>query len=127
MEAEVLTAAGLSLLLGYALGSIPFGLILTRLGGAGDLRGIGSGNIGATNVLRTGRRGLAAATLALDAAKGAVAVWIAWTLMMTARDQVATETASVPIASLVLAIGSTAVDSASAAVVPETAASGASR
>ncbi len=60
--------------LSYLLGSIPFGLILTRLGGAGDLRRIGSGNIGATNVLRTGRRGLAAATLLLDGLKGVVAV-----------------------------------------------------
>jgi len=60
--------------LGYALGSIPFGLILTRLAGAGDLRAIGSGNIGATNVLRTGRKDLAAATLLLDGLKGAVAV-----------------------------------------------------
>ncbi|MBS4075139.1 glycerol-3-phosphate 1-O-acyltransferase PlsY [Ameyamaea chiangmaiensis] len=64
-------------LLGYVLGSIPFGLLLTRYYGAGDLRSIGSGNIGATNVLRTGRRGLAAATLALDALKGAVAVLVA--------------------------------------------------
>ncbi|MGH6631934.1 glycerol-3-phosphate 1-O-acyltransferase PlsY [Sphingopyxis sp.] len=62
---------------GYLLGSIPFGVILTRMFGAGDLRQIGSGNIGATNVLRTGRRGLAAATLILDAAKGAVAVLLA--------------------------------------------------
>lgn len=60
--------------LGYILGSIPFGMVLTVLTGAGDLRRIGSGNIGATNVLRTGRKGLAAATLVLDAAKGAVAV-----------------------------------------------------
>ena len=64
-------------LLGYGLGSIPFGLILTRLTGAGDLRQIGSGNIGATNVLRTGRKGLAAATLLLDMAKGVVAVAVA--------------------------------------------------
>ncbi|SEN80772.1 acyl-phosphate glycerol-3-phosphate acyltransferase [Sphingomonas gellani] len=63
-----------ALLLGYLLGSIPFGVILTRIGGAGDLRQVGSGNIGATNVLRTGRKGLAAATLLLDMAKGAVAV-----------------------------------------------------
>ncbi|RJF91550.1 glycerol-3-phosphate 1-O-acyltransferase PlsY [Sphingomonas cavernae] len=62
--------------MGYLLGSIPFGLILTRYFGAGDLRAIGSGNIGATNVLRTGRKGLAAATLLLDAAKGAIAVLI---------------------------------------------------
>jgi glycerol-3-phosphate acyltransferase PlsY len=64
------------LLSGYLLGSIPFGLLLTRWTGAGDLRQIGSGNIGATNVLRTGRKGLAAATLLLDMAKGAVAVGI---------------------------------------------------
>ena len=63
-------------LLGYLLGSIPFGLLLTSLAGAGDIRGIGSGNIGATNVLRTGRRGLAAATLLLDGVKGAAAVLI---------------------------------------------------
>jgi acyl phosphate:glycerol-3-phosphate acyltransferase len=63
--------------IGYLLGSIPFGLILTRLFGAGDLRQVGSGNIGATNVLRTGRKGLAAATLLLDMAKGATAVCIA--------------------------------------------------
>ena len=62
--------------LGYILGSIPFGIILTRLGGAGDLRAIGSGNIGATNVLRTGRKGLAAATLLLDLGKGAAAVML---------------------------------------------------
>ena len=61
-------------LLSYLLGSIPFGLILARLGGAGDIRLIGSGNIGATNVLRTGRRGLAAATLLLDGLKGVTAV-----------------------------------------------------
>ena len=77
MDTGILTSAGLSLLLGYLLGSIPFGLLLTRIGGAGDLRSVGSGNIGATNVLRTGRKGLAAATLALDALKGAAAVWIA--------------------------------------------------
>lgn len=71
----------LVLLLGYGLGSIPFGLILTRLAGAGDLREIGSGNIGATNVLRTGRKGLAAATLVLDGLKGAAAVWLGATLM----------------------------------------------
>jgi acyl phosphate:glycerol-3-phosphate acyltransferase len=63
--------------LGYLLGSIPFGLLLTRAVGLGDIRGIGSGNIGATNVLRTGNKELAAATLLLDAIKGAVAVWLA--------------------------------------------------
>jgi len=62
---------------GYLLGSIPFGLVLTRLAGTQDLRSIGSGNIGATNVLRTGRKGLAAATLILDALKGTVAVLVA--------------------------------------------------
>ncbi len=65
-----------AVLLGYALGSIPFGLLLTRMFGAGDLRSIGSGSIGATNVLRTGRKGLAAGTLLLDAGKGALAVWL---------------------------------------------------
>lgn len=73
----VSTQSFIVLLLGYLLGSIPFGIILTRAFGAGDLRTIGSGNIGATNVLRTGRKGLAAATLLLDMAKGAAAVCIA--------------------------------------------------
>src|SRR6202790_4443206 len=63
--------------LGYLLGSIPFGLVLTKLAGTADLRSIGSGNIGATNVLRTGRKGLAAATLICDMLKGTVAVIIA--------------------------------------------------
>ncbi|TPW34279.1 glycerol-3-phosphate 1-O-acyltransferase PlsY [Oecophyllibacter saccharovorans] len=67
----------LTALIAYFLGSIPFGLILTRLSGAGDIRQIGSGNIGATNVLRTGRRGIAAATLFLDAFKGLAAVTLA--------------------------------------------------
>ena len=67
----------LAFILGYLLGSIPFGLILTRLAGTEDLRSIGSGNIGATNVLRTGRKGLAAATLICDALKGTIAVLIA--------------------------------------------------
>ena len=67
----------LTMLVGYLLGSIPFGIILTRLGGAGDLRAIGSGNIGATNVLRTGRKGLAAATLLADMLKGTAAVLLA--------------------------------------------------
>jgi glycerol-3-phosphate acyltransferase PlsY len=72
---EVMTI--LVCLFGYLLGSIPFGLLLTRLAGAGDIRGIGSGNIGATNVLRTGRKGLAAATLVFDGVKGAAALLIA--------------------------------------------------
>jgi acyl phosphate:glycerol-3-phosphate acyltransferase len=67
----------LAFVIGYLLGSIPFGLILTRLAGTQDLRSIGSGNIGATNVLRTGRKGLAAATLICDMLKGTLAVLIA--------------------------------------------------
>jgi glycerol-3-phosphate acyltransferase PlsY len=67
----------MALAFGYLLGSIPFGILITRAFGAGDLRRIGSGNIGATNVLRTGRKGLAAATLAGDALKGTVAVLLA--------------------------------------------------
>ncbi len=63
--------------IGYLLGSIPFGLLLTAASGGGDIRTIGSGNIGATNVLRTGKKGVAAATLLLDAGKGALAVWLA--------------------------------------------------
>ena len=66
-----------ALALGYVLGSVPWGLLLTRAAGLGDIRAIGSGNIGATNVLRTGSKGLAAATLALDALKGAAALLIA--------------------------------------------------
>jgi glycerol-3-phosphate acyltransferase PlsY len=69
---------GAALAGGYLLGSIPFGVIATRLGGAGDLRQIGSGNIGATNVLRTGRRDLALMTLLGDGGKGAAAVLLAW-------------------------------------------------
>lgn len=67
----------IALVFGYLLGSIPFGLLLTRAAGLGDVRSIGSGNIGATNVLRTGNKGLAAATLVLDALKGTAAVLIA--------------------------------------------------
>jgi len=67
----------LALLAGYLLGSIPFGVVLTRLVGLGDIRAIGSGNIGATNVLRTGHKGLALATLVLDGGKGALAVLLA--------------------------------------------------
>jgi glycerol-3-phosphate acyltransferase PlsY len=73
-EVTSFATAGLS----FLCGSIPFGLLLIRAAGLGDIRAIGSGNIGATNVLRTGRRGLAAATLLLDAAKGAAAVELAW-------------------------------------------------
>src|ERR1700741_1316709 len=73
-----LTAAAFAF--GYLLGSIPFGVILTRRAGAGNVRAIGSGNIGATNVLRTGRKGLAAATLIGDALKGTVAVLVVMTV-----------------------------------------------
>jgi acyl phosphate:glycerol-3-phosphate acyltransferase len=72
----------LALVAGYLLGSIPFGLVLTRAAGLGDVRGIGSGNIGATNVLRTGHRGLAAATLLLDALKGTLAVLLVYDLAL---------------------------------------------
>jgi glycerol-3-phosphate acyltransferase PlsY len=78
--------APLALLAGYLLGSVPFGLVLTRAAGLGDVRNIGSGNIGATNVLRTGRKGLAAATLLLDALKGTLAVLLVYEV---ARRQVA--------------------------------------
>lgn len=71
-------AAIIAAVIGYLLGSIPFGLLLTRLAGYGDIREIGSGNIGATNVLRTGGKGIAAATLALDLLKGTGAVLIGW-------------------------------------------------
>jgi acyl phosphate:glycerol-3-phosphate acyltransferase len=81
LSAPVVVALGL----GYLLGAIPFGLVLTRAAGLGDIRRVGSGNIGATNVLRTGRRGLAAATLFFDMLKGAGAVLMAgWLLGETA-------------------------------------------
>src|SRR5687767_15090167 len=79
---------------GYLLGSIPFGVIATKLGGAGDVRSIGSGNIGATNVLRTGRKDLALITLLGDGGKGAVAVFLAWLATRTGPvDVQATATA----------------------------------
>lgn len=67
---------GLVLILSYLLGAVPFGLVFTRMAGLGDIRDIGSGNIGATNVLRTGRKDIALATLLLDAGKGAIAVFV---------------------------------------------------
>jgi glycerol-3-phosphate acyltransferase PlsY len=88
-----ITSAPLSLILvavlAYLLGSVPFGVIITRVLGLGDLRSIGSGNIGATNVLRTGHKGAAAATLILDAAKGGVAVLVARALVGADAAQVA--------------------------------------
>ncbi|MBN9012019.1 MAG: glycerol-3-phosphate 1-O-acyltransferase PlsY, partial [Rhizobiales bacterium] len=77
MLTSSLGVACLAFIVGYLFGSIPFGMILTRLAGTQDLRSIGSGNIGATNVLRTGRKGLAAATLLGDMLKGTVAVIVA--------------------------------------------------
>jgi glycerol-3-phosphate acyltransferase PlsY len=76
LNLPVWAGAGLALAIGYLLGSIPFGVVVTRLAGVGDVRTIGSGNIGATNVLRTGRRDLAAATLIADALKGTLAVLV---------------------------------------------------
>ena len=76
---------------GYVAGSIPFGLLLTKLAGLGDVRAIGSGNIGATNVLRTGRKGLAAATLLLDALKGFIPVFV---VKLLAGDAAAALTAA---------------------------------
>lgn len=84
---------GLGLCGGYLLGSIPFGLVLTRLAGLGDIRAVGSGNIGATNVLRTGHKGLALATLLLDSGKGAFAVLLCMSFLS-------------PLAALAAALGS---------------------
>ena len=82
-------ALALVALLAYLLGSVPFGIVITRLMGLGDLRQIGSGNIGATNVLRTGNKGAALATLLLDGGKGAVAVLIARALAGEDAAQIA--------------------------------------
>src|SRR5437868_14451603 len=81
------TLIALALVGGYLLGSLPFGVLVMRAAGAGDPRAIGSGNIGATNVLRSGRRSLAALTLIGDGGKGAVAVLIAWLATRGASDQ----------------------------------------
>lgn len=89
---ELVTSPGLLLLTavsGYLLGAIPFGVVVTRMLGLGDLRQIGSGNIGATNVLRTGNKGAALATLLLDGGKGAIAVLIARWLLAGDAAQVA--------------------------------------
>ena len=89
---EIVTSQGMLLVvavLGYLLGSIPFGMVVTRAMGLGDLRAIGSGNIGATNVLRTGNKGAALATLLLDGGKGAVAVLLARWLVGEDAAQVA--------------------------------------
>lgn len=81
-----ISSTSIAILIGsYLLGAVPFGLVLTRLAGLGDIREIGSGNIGATNVLRTGRKDLALATLLLDAGKGAIAVLIT-THLLGMRD-----------------------------------------
>jgi len=89
LAVPALTTLGLLALGGYMLGSIPFGVLLTRAAGAGDVRNIGSGNIGATNVLRTGRKDLAFATLILDAGKGAAALLVARALIPGEAGQVA--------------------------------------
>lgn len=89
---EIVTSAqglGIVAVLAYLLGSVPFGILITRAMGLGDLRAIGSGNIGATNVLRTGNKRAAAATLVLDAAKGAVAVLVARWLVAEDAAQLA--------------------------------------
>ncbi len=90
-----------ALLLGYALGSVPFGLLLALAAGQGDIRQIGSGNIGATNVLRTGNKGLAAATLLLDMGKGFMAVMLAWHLFLSNTEA----TGPVPAAALGAVLG----------------------
>lgn len=75
-QTPLIASPWLWLAIGYLLGSIPFGMLVTRLAGLGDIRNVGSGNIGATNVMRAGGKGLAALTLLLDAGKGALAVWL---------------------------------------------------
>ncbi|XUU59712.1 glycerol-3-phosphate 1-O-acyltransferase PlsY [Erythrobacter sp. HA6-11] len=89
MNGDPMTMALMAAVLGYVLGSIPFGLLLTKAAGMGDVRSIGSGNIGATNVLRTGNKGLAAGTLLLDLLKGFAPVFIAGKLWPGETGQVA--------------------------------------
>lgn len=91
MDAQSFFALAASAVGGYLMGSIPSGLLLTRAAGLGDIRSIGSGNIGATNVLRTGSKALAAATLAFDVLKAVVPILLAWTIFM--RTNTATATA----------------------------------
>jgi len=102
--AQILVLAG-----GYLLGSIPFGLILTRFAGLGDIRQIGSGNIGATNVLRTGNKALALATLLLDGGKGAAAVLIARALSPILLPGTAAIAMTLPVADLGVLAGAAAI------------------
>lgn len=95
----------LGLLLGYAFGSIPFGLLLAKAGGKGDIREIGSGNIGATNVLRTGSKKLAAATLLLDLAKGLVPVLLAKALFSQSDTMPDAAFGAVPLAAVGAVLG----------------------
>lgn len=105
METGLTTAILLAAALGYACGSIPFGLLLTRIAGMGDVRKIGSGNIGATNVLRTGNKGLAAATLLLDLAKGFVPVMLAGRLFAMPGTMPEAAIGPVPVAALFAVLG----------------------
>jgi len=101
VDASTLTPSLIAALIGgYLLGAIPFGLVITRAAGLGDIRKIGSGNIGATNVLRTGRKGLAALVLVLDAGKGAAAVLIAGALVSALVSAQVSAQASAPDAML---------------------------
>ncbi len=102
---EITGATLWAALLGYALGSIPFGLILAQLAGKGDIRQIGSGNIGATNVLRTGSKGLAAAVLLLDLAKGFLPVFLAWRLFDQSEAMPGAAWGPVPAAALGAVVG----------------------
>ncbi|MGV2496451.1 glycerol-3-phosphate 1-O-acyltransferase PlsY [Pelagerythrobacter aerophilus] len=102
---DVTTDTLLAALLGYLCGSIPFGLILARLAGLGDVRKIGSGNIGATNVLRTGNKAVAAATLLLDLAKGFVAVLLAVHLLTGPSEMPGAALAPAPVAAVFAVLG----------------------